>query len=137
MSQHMKKFNQPIIGLYIILIGLLFAVILNIHSQNLSYTISNPQKFLPSKMGFIHTDCSDWSEKTIEQVGKFVFFFGICCGFSTTGNIVDEHPNAIVANGYSLWEDIGKRSFSGYFSYYEKYFIHAILFRQKKQKTVN
>ena len=61
----------------------------------------------------VHKDCRGWSDKTIRHVRKFVFFFGFNrCGSSATGNIIDAHPNAIVANEMVLWDRLAESDFS-------------------------
>ena len=57
--------------------------------------------------------CSNWSSETIKNVTKFVFFFGFNrCGSTITGNIIDAHPNALIANEYLLWNKMHNIQFS-------------------------
>ena len=59
--------------------------------------------------------CQNINKTTASEVDKFVFFFGFShCGSTVTGNIIDAHPNALIANEYDLFNErnLNKRLFS-------------------------
>ena len=50
--------------------------------------------------------CFDWSREVSNGINKFVIFFEFNhCGSTATENIIDAHPNALIANEMLLFDD--------------------------------